>query len=136
MYLSRLSSQMKFAFLELELYLSKTDGKLSNDEKQLINAHCNEMRIDHNYYQNDMSLEEVFEMIKDASTEEQRIIYFEIVQLVMADNLYHQNEREFMQTLEGVLGMDQNEIQTVFDMVSSYRNLMTQIDSFIFDVEE
>ena len=93
MYLSRLSSQMKFAFLELELYLSKTDGKLSNDEKQLINAHCNEMRIDHNYYQNDMSLEEVFEMIKDASTEEQRIIYFEIVQLVMADNLYHQNER-------------------------------------------
>lgn len=136
MYLSRLSSQMKFAFLELELYLSKTDGKLSNDEKQLINAHCNEMRIDHNYYQNDMSLEEVIEMIKDASTEEQRIIYFEIVQLVMADNLYHQNEREFMQTLEGVLGMDQNEIQTVFDMVSSYRNLMTQIDSFIFDVEE
>ena len=136
MYLSRLSSQMKFAFLELELYLSKTDGKLSNDEKQLINAHCNEMRIDHNYYQNDMSLEEVFEMIKDASTEEQRIIYFEIVQLVMADNLYHQNEREFMQPLEGVLGMDQNEIQTVFDMVSSYRNLMTQIDSFIFDVEE
>ena len=41
-----------------------------------------------------------------------------------------------MQTLEGVLVIDQNEIQTVFDMVSSYRNLMTQIDSFIFDVEE
>lgn len=40
---------MKFAFLELELHLSKTDSKLNVEEKELINAHCNEMRIDNNH---------------------------------------------------------------------------------------
>lgn len=135
MYLARLSSQMKFAFLELELHLSKTDGILSQEEKRMIDAHCDEMRIDNNYYKNDMSIEEVIEIIKAAPTQEQRIIYFEIVQLVMADNLYHQNEREFMQYLEGILGLHQDVVQDVFDMVSSYRSILNNIDHFIFDEE-
>ena len=135
MYLSRLSSYMKFAFLELELYLSKTDGQLSQDEKKLIDAHCEEMRIDNNYYRNEMPLEQVIELIKIAPKEEQRIIYFEIVQLVMADNLYHENERKLMQQLEGILGLHNHVIQEVFDMVSSYRHLTSQIDHFIFNEE-
>ena len=133
MYLSRLSSQMKFAFLELELHLSKTDGQLTQDEKDVIDAHCDEMRIDNNYYQNEMSLNDVMEIIKGAAKEEQRIVYFEIVQLVMADNLYHENEREFMQNFEAVLGIHKDVVQKVFDMVSTYRHLKSQIDNYIFD---
>ena len=133
MYLSRLSSQMKFAFLELELPLSKTDGQLTQDEKDVIDAHCDEMRIDNNYYQNEMSLNDVMEIIKGAAKEEQRIVYFEIVQLVMADNLYHENEREFMQNFEAVLGIHKDVVQKVFDMVSTYRHLTSQIDNYIFD---
>ena len=133
MYLSRLSSQMKFAFLELELHLSKTDGQLTQDEKDVIDAHCDEMRIDNNYYQNEMSLNDVMEIIKGAAKEEQRIVYFEIVQLVMADNLYHENEREFMQDFEAILGIHNSVVQEVFDMVSAYRNVISRIDNYIFD---
>ena len=135
MYLNRLSSQMKFVFLELALHLSKTDGKLSYAEKDVIDDHCNEMRIDNNHYQNDMSLEEAIELVKSASEEEQRIIYFELIYLVMADNLYHENEREFMKSFEAILGIHNSVVQEVFDMVSAYRNVISQIDSFIFDAE-
>lgn len=135
MYLNRLSSQMKFVFLELALHLSKTDGKLSYAEKDVIDDHCNEMRIDNNHYQNDMTLEEAIEFVKSAPEEEQRIIYFELIYLVMADNLYHENEREFMKSFEAVLGIHNSVVQEVFDMVSAYRNVISQIDSFIFDAE-
>ena len=136
MYLSRLSSQMKFAFLELELHLSKTDGQLSYDEKHVIDQHCDEMRIDNNYYQNEMSLEEVIDLIKNAPKEEQKIIYLEMVQLVMADNIYHENERTFMKELEAILGIHQDKVQEVFDIISSYRHLMNQMDNFIFEESE
>lgn len=136
MYLSRLSSQMKFLFLELELHLSKCDGSLGLDEKAMIDMHCDEMRIDNNYYQNEMTLEEVFEQLKTAGQEEQNIIYLEIVQLVMADNLYHENERSFMSRLEGVLGFDSKKVQEVFDAVSSYRHIVSKLDHLVFDSDE
>ena len=124
---------IKFAFLELALHLSKTDGQLSYVEKDVIDDYCNEMRIDNNHYQNEMTLEEVMELVKVAPEEEQRIIYFELIYLVMADNLYHENEREFMQNFEAVLGIHKDVVQKVFDMVSTYRHLTSQIDNYIFD---
>lgn len=135
MYLNRLSSQMKFAFLELALHLSKTDGQLSYVEKDVIDDYCDEMRIDNNHYQNEMTLEEVMELVKVAPEEEQRIIYFELIYLVMADNLYHENERAFMKDFEAILGIHNSVVQEVFDMVSAYRNVISRIDNFVFEEE-
>ncbi len=59
MYLARLGLEQKHMFLDLELYLSRIDGEFSDEEKQIIDAHCMEMHIDNNQYECELPYKEL-----------------------------------------------------------------------------
>ena len=50
MYLSKLSNENKHIFLDLELHISNANGEFSDQEKNIIDAHCLEIHIDCNKY--------------------------------------------------------------------------------------
>lgn len=88
MYLSVLDLETKHLFLDLELYISKTDGEFNDLEKQIIDTHCIEMHIDNNNYQCELPLSVVYEKLGKCTEEEKRIIFIEMLAVVLADKVY------------------------------------------------
>ena len=88
----------KHLFLDLELYMSKVDGDFSEEEKNIINAHCMEMRIDNNNYESEVAIDELVTAIKEKFThKEKHILFLELTATVLADGVYHEAEKELME---------------------------------------
>lgn len=95
MYLNMLSSEQKHMFLDLELSIARVDGNFSDSEKKIVDAHCIEMRIDNNGYEPELSQDELFGKVRSSFDEkEKHIIFLELVATILADEVYHQEEKE------------------------------------------
>lgn len=122
MYLARLSNEKKHLFLDLEIYLSKIDGDFSELEKNIINTHCAEMRIDNNNYETELSYEELLIKLRDdLNLEEKHIIFLELVAVILADNVYHNAEKNMVVRLAEILNISQNNISKAFEIINTIK---------------
>ena len=122
MYLSMLSDTNKRLFLNLEIYLSKVDSDFSENERIIIDAHCMEMHIDNNNYEADMSQSEIFEGLKALTKQESKIVFLELVGTIMADNVYHVEERALVKKLAEALKLEENDISLVFSIITDMKH--------------
>lgn len=131
MYLSMLSETNKRLFLNLEIYLSKVDSDFSENERIIIDAHCIEMHIDNNNYEADMSQSEIFEGLKALTKQESKIVFLELVGTIMADNVYHVEERALVNKLAEALKLEENDISLVFSIITDMKNVYERCAEYI-----
>mgnify|MGYP000581060516 FL=1 len=131
MYLSMLSDTNKRLFLNLEIYLSKVDSDFSENERIIIDAHCIEMHIDNNNYEADMSQSEIFEGLKALTKQESKIVFLELVGTIMADNVYHVEERALVNKLAEALKLEENDISLVFSIITDMKNIYERCAEYI-----
>ena len=131
MYLSMLSDTNKRLFLNLEIYLSKVDSDFSENERIIIDAHCIEMHIDNNNYEADMSQSEIFEGLKALTKQESKIVFLELVGTIMADNVYHVEERALVNKLAEALKLEENDISLVFSIITDMKNIYEKCAEYI-----
>lgn len=131
MYLSKLSNEKKHLFLDLELYLSKSDGEFSKQEKQIIDTHCLEMRIDCNKYHCELPLDEVYKRLEECTPEEQHIIFIEMLATVIADEVYHDEEKKIVETLAEILKINSNEIEQAFSIIYNLKKTYEELGNFV-----
>ncbi len=131
MYLSMLSSEKKRLFLNLEIYLSKVDSDFSDAEKTIIDAHCIEMHIDNNNYDVDMTQSEVFDGLKELTHQESKIVFLELVGTIMADNVYHVEEKALVKKLAEILGMTEEDIDSAFSIIADMKNVYERCADYI-----
>ena len=131
MYLSMLSDTNKRLFLNLEIYLSKVDSDFSENERIIIDAHCIEMHIDNNNYEADMSQSEIFEGLKALTKQESKIVFLELVGTIMADNVYHVEERALVNKLAEALKLEENDISLVFSIITDMKNIYERCAEYV-----
>ena len=131
MYLSMLSDTNKRLFLNLEIYLSKVDSDFSENERIIIDAHCMEMHIDNNNYEADMSQSEIFEGLKALTKQESKIVFLELVGTIMADNVYHVEERALVNKLAEALKLEENDISLVFSIITDMKNVYERCAEYV-----
>lgn len=131
MYLSMLSDTNKRLFLNLEIYLSKVDSDFSENERIIIDAHCMEMHIDNNNYEADMSQSEIFEGLRALTKQESKIVFLELVGTIMADNVYHIEERALVNKLAEALKLDENDISLVFSIITDMKNVYERCAEYV-----
>ena len=131
MYLSMLIDTNKRLFLNLEIYLSKVDSDFSENERIIIDAHCIEMHIDNNNYEADMSQSEIFEGLKALTKQESKIVFLELVGTIMADNVYHVEERALVNKLAEALKLEENDISLVFSIITDMKNIYERCAEYI-----
>ena len=105
--------------------MSKIDGEFSDSEKLIIDAHCMEMRIDKNDYECTMPLNELLgKLSEDCTPEEKRIIFVELLAVVMADNVYHNSEKTMIRQLKQCLDIrdaeEKEAIKLIAEMKKTY----------------
>lgn len=131
MYLSMLSSEKKRLFLNLEIYLSKVDSDFSDAEKTIIDAHCIEMHIDNNNYDVDMTQSEVFDGLRELTHQESKIVFLELVGTIMADNVYHVEEKALVKKMAEILGMTEEDIDSAFSIIADMKNVYERCADYI-----
>lgn len=131
MYLSMLSDTNKRLFFNLEIYLSKVDSDFSENERIIIDAHCMEMHIDNNNYEADMSQSEIFEGLKALTKQESKIVFLELVGTIMADNVYHVEEKALVNKLAEALKLEENDISLVFSIITDMKNVYERCAEYV-----
>ena len=131
MYLSMLSDTNKRLFLNLEIYLSKVDSDFSENERIIIDAHCMEMHIDNNNYEADMSQSESCEGLKAWTKQESKIVFLELVGTIMADNVYHVEEKALVNKLAEALKLEENDISLVFSIITDMKNVYERCAEYV-----
>lgn len=133
MYLSKLSNQKRHMFRDLEIYISKIDGEFNDLEKNIINTHCIEMRIDNNNYENELPYDELLVKLKnECSLEEKRIIFIELSAVALADNVFNNVERKMIEHLAKIFDINSNDIEKAIDIISRLKIGYENFSSFVF----
>ena len=132
MYLSKLSTEKKYLFRDLELIMSNVDGDFSQEEKNIINAHCIEMHIDNNNYEIDKRQDEVLKLLQESLTEQERYIFFlELAGTVMADNVYHDSEKELINKLAKILMVPETKVNEAFSIIAEMKSVYAKCAAYI-----
>lgn len=132
MYLNMLDIEKKHLFLDLEIYMSKIDGDFSEAEKQIIDAHCIEMHIDNNNYSTELDQDNLLGKLQDdLSFQERRIFFFELMATVLADDVYHDAEKELIHKLAVILNISEREIKETFSIVVDIKAVYKRCADFI-----
>lgn len=132
MYLNMLNRREKHLFLALEIYISEIDGDFSDEEKQIINAHCLEMGIDNNNFELRMEGEEILKEIEGNLDDTKKHIFFlELAGIVLADNMYYEKERQIMERLANILKIKQEEIDEAFSIIKDLKSVYLRCAKYV-----
>ncbi len=132
MYLASLSNEKKHLFLDLEIHMSKIDGDFSEEEKRIIDTHCAEMHIDNNGYENELSIDEIFHKLREeCAVAEKKIVFLELVAVVLADGIYDSKEKMIVNNLARNLAMTEKDVTQAFDIVTNLKKYYKACAEFI-----
>ena len=132
MYLAALDSEKKHLFRDLEIYMSNIDGDFSDKEKEIINLHCVEMHIDNNNFKCEYSLDEIYTRMKEnMSVQEKHIIFLELTATILADEIYHEKEREMVEKLSSILCISDAEINEAFTIIRDMKSVYERCAAFV-----
>lgn len=132
MYLSLLNLEKKHLFLNLEIYMSRIDGDFSDEEKTIIDAHCLEMHVDNNNYEPDMPRDEVINQLQETLTsQEKKIVFLELVATIMADNVYHEAEKELVSKFSELLDISETDISDAFSIIKDMKEVYSRCADYV-----
>ena len=98
MFLNRLNSDEKVAFLELAHHVARSDNDFSEDQKNIISKYCLEMQMDDIAYD-----EEQFDIYntldKIQNHRSRKIVLLEIMALIYSDDFLHEGERKVLEKI-------------------------------------
>ena len=98
MFLNRLNSKEKEAFLKLAHYIARSDNDFSDKQKEIIATYCFEMQInDIDFNESSFNLDNT--LSKFESKESQKIALLEVMALVFSDNILHQEEKKVLDAM-------------------------------------
>ncbi|HZF71239.1 hypothetical protein [Sulfuricurvum sp.] len=105
MFLNKLSEIEKVAFLELAHHVARRDNDFLDIEKEMIRAYCTEMQInDIDYNENQFDIDDTLAKIQD--TQSRRIVTLEIMAIIYADNILHEEEQKVIEIMLEKFGLN------------------------------
>lgn len=132
MFLSKLDQSKKELFLQLSIHAALANNILEREEEELISEYCIEMGINKYKIEIRTELNELLNQINKSCTEEEKnIIIFEIVGLLMADNEYDSFEAEFMNNVKTKLGISDEKLKMLFDLINKLKHIYAEITNVI-----
>lgn len=132
MYLNKLSNEQKELFLDLCIYAAKSNGDFDADEKLMIDQYCDEMNIEIRYEEKN-SIGELTSRLTEISTAaELKMILIETVSLMLSDEVFDEQEKEFMNAVSAKLGLTDKDIDEVCSLLREVTSIYGKINDFIF----
>lgn len=133
MFLAILSDEGKKLFYELEVLLAGADENFDASEEAIIRAHCYEMGIGYTGINvSSRSVDEIIKEISDTlSDSEKKAIFIEMIIVSLADDEYHESEKEIIDKLSTSFGIEKNISDEVFNKAEQLMKASKSLQSFV-----
>lgn len=130
MFLDRLRSEEKKAFMVIANHAAEINGVVEEQEKQLLSEYCLELQISGNEAEG-MKYEEAVTLFALAERSKKRILIFEILGLLYADGVFDAEEKQFIVELTQSIGLNKNEFDRILASLDRYIESVTEITEVI-----
>ncbi len=129
MFLNRLSSNEKEAFLQLAYHISYIDGEFAESEQAVIHVYCAEMGInDSGYNKDSFNLNEITSVF--AKSQSQKIVLIELMGLVFADGVFSSEEQAVINSISNNFNIDSETVNKYAEWTKAILSLTIEGESF------
>ncbi|MBQ0105734.1 MAG: hypothetical protein KBT47_06845 [Armatimonadetes bacterium] len=132
MFLNYLNEEEKLASLSLFAHIIDADNEYQPDEFESFQDLCKELRnfyFDYNYR---MSEREIFDFFKNSDPKIKKIILFECISLINADNEVAKAEVELLNRFAENIGESKNTINKLKDLYNNLLVAENNATNFVF----
>ena len=121
MFLEFLNDELKEMCIELAINLASSDGNFSQKERLLIEGYCTDAGVDYDFRKEVLPLQAIIEyLVIEANITEKKIIVFEMTRLAVIDNVFHENEKDFINDLAVQFGIEEDFVHKCEETVEEY----------------
>jgi hypothetical protein len=130
MFLNKLDTQSKEAFLELSYFVAKSDESFSDIQKSLIEGYTKEMNIENIQFDEEkFSLENTLKKV--INKDYQKIILMEILAIVYTDSLMHPEEKKIIDTMVDIWNINSSLVIVYGEWAKNLLSLHIQGDALL-----
>jgi len=125
MFLSLLNKKEKLKFLDLAIYMVDIDGEPNETEKRVLTkmmAEIEEVKDEYSFELTD-SIENTVNFFKDCNKVVKNIVYLNLVQISMEDDLYNTSELLFLEKIQKKFGINAEKRREIISIVYAERDL-------------
>lgn len=126
MFLSLLSRKEQLKFLDLAIYMIDIDGDPTDAEKRLlskINGELGREVVDEYTFTKSESVEESLDFFKDKAEVVKNIVFLNLVQISMLEDLYNTSEHAFLEKVQKAFPISQEKRRQLISIVYDERDL-------------
>lgn len=133
MYLSKLTGIQKELVLDLCINASNANGIFSSEEQNYINQYAEEMNIPVRFESSNSNDEAVKKLVEVSSPSELRGIGVELIALLLSDNSYDDDEKEYMIRIGESFGISEIILDDIAEKISELFDIYSRLNSIVFD---
>jgi len=126
MFLSLLNRKEKLKFMDLAIYMIDIDGDPTDAEKRLMSKIQGELGrdiVDEYTFSKSKTVEESIEFFKDKSEVVKNIVYLNLVDISMLEDLYNTSEHLFLEKIEKAFPITPSKRKQLIGIVYEFRDL-------------
>lgn len=132
MFLMKLQSKEKFAFLQLAHFLARIDNTFGDKEEEIILEYCTEMGI-HNLDSFDMESFSLEKNLKNySSTSSKKIVVLELMILIHIDDIFNIDEKIIMKKILDKFNLDGKKVEKYSKWGEDVAKLYTTAKRYIY----
>ncbi len=127
MFLNKLTSAEKEAFVSLSVHAAKVNGIVEDAEYEMIEEYCKEMGIVFFDAKNIIEMDRIVGVFKDAEEKNKKIVLLEIIGLLHADSNYDEKEKSFAVEFAKKIGLTEDDVNIQSGLIDKYLVLLKEM---------
>ncbi len=130
MFLKVMNQEEKEKFLELIYKVANIDGEYAEEEEEIIDNYKIELGIKN--MEETASLEELVDYFGIKNSSLKKIVFFETVGLVNADDKFEKAEEEVLLLMHKKFGFDDREYEKIINIAKKLQSVYDEVFELIF----
>lgn len=130
MFLNLFNQEEKENFLELVYKIANLDGNYDEDERELINNYKIELGLSH--IPDTSSIEALIKVFSEKSEQIQKIVWFELYAVIMADEVVAEGESKIIDLVKKDFTITEESISNIQDLAIDLKKVYERIYNYIF----
>lgn len=131
MFLKVMNDDEKGKFLELVYKVANIDGEYAEDEEELIRSYKNELGV--KTIKDTATLEELIEYFARKNNEIKKVVFFETIGLINADEKIEKEEKEVIVLMQIKFELNEDTYRKLYDVAKKLQSVYDEIFDVIFD---
>ena len=131
MFLQVMNTEEKEKFLELVYKIANIDGEYAEEEQEIVNSYKNELGLSKVPETSD--IDGLVRYFSAKATELKKIVLFETVGLINADEKIEKEEADLLDKMSGAFGLDKDVVDRIKSVAKKLQDVYDEVYSALID---